>query len=261
PGRRGPEIDGHDLGGGVEDGLLDGLAGHVEGRAAAAADHDFAVRHPGLVDALERRPGGPELSPQTLERLGDALLRRHRVETVEDEEARQQVVLGQAADDQVARRLPGHEGQDPLQAGAVELDEEVDELLGPFQGPGLRGRPQFGQQVLHPGTDVMQILRHRPPPTRGAPPPENPPTAWRRLRRQFSWGGPRGGGAPPSAQISVCIIVGLWSFFNTFPLPRYMCTPQGRQGSKLRTARMMSMPLKLSGSFSSKIGVFWTASS
>src|SRR5262245_21406580 len=30
------------------------------------------------------------------------------------------------------------------------------------------------------------------------------------------------------------------------PSPRYMCTPQGRHGSKLRTARMMSMPLKLS---------------
>ena len=35
-----------------------------------------------------------------------------------------------------------------------------------------------------------------------------------------------------------------------------MCTPHGRHGSKLRTARMMSMPLKLSGPFSSKIGVF-----
>ena len=27
-----------------------------------------------------------------------------------------------------------------------------------------------------------------------------------------------------------------------FPLPVYMCTPHGRQGSNLRTARMMSMP-------------------
>ena len=41
---------------------------------------------------------------------------------------------------------------------------------------------------------------------------------------------------------------------STFPLPRYMCTPHGRQGSKLRTVRMMSMPLNLSGGFSSKIG-------
>src|SRR5215469_340513 len=48
---------------------------------------------------------------------------------------------------------------------------------------------------------------------------------------------------------------------STLPLPRYMWTPQGRQGSKLRTARMMSMPLNLSGPFSSKIGVFCTASS
>jgi hypothetical protein len=40
-----------------------------------------------------------------------------------------------------------------------------------------------------------------------------------------------------------------------------MWTPQGRQGSKLRTARMTSIPLNFSGPFSSKIGVFWTASS
>ena len=48
---------------------------------------------------------------------------------------------------------------------------------------------------------------------------------------------------------------------RTLPPPSYMCTPQGRHGSKLRTARMMSMPLNLSRPFSSKIGVFCTASS
>src|SRR6185436_3267617 len=47
----------------------------------------------------------------------------------------------------------------------------------------------------------------------------------------------------------------------SLPGPRYMCTPQGRQGSKLRTVRMMSIPLKFSGPFSSNSGVFCTASS
>lgn len=47
-----------------------------------------------------------------------------------------------------------------------------------------------------------------------------------------------------------------WRVSRIFPSPRYMCTPQGRHGSKLLTARMISMPLKLSGPFSSKIGVF-----
>src|ERR1700729_3306433 len=47
----------------------------------------------------------------------------------------------------------------------------------------------------------------------------------------------------------------------TFPSPTYICTPQGRQGSKLRTVRMISMPLKFSGPLSSKMGVFCTASS
>ena len=41
----------------------------------------------------------------------------------------------------------------------------------------------------------------------------------------------------------------------------FASTPHGKHGSKLRTARMMSIPLKWSGPFSSKMGVFWTASS
>src|ERR1700734_937651 len=55
--------------------------------------------------------------------------------------------------------------------------------------------------------------------------------------------------------------IGEWCVSSVFPLPRYMWTPQGRHGSKLRTARMVSIPLNLSGPFSSKIGVFCTASS
>src|SRR4029078_5017318 len=59
---------------------------------------------------------------------------------------------------------------------------------------------------------------------------------------------------PPNA-------VGVCRVSIDFPLPRYMWTPHGRHGSKLRTARMMSMPLNLSGGFSSKIGVFLHAAS
>ena len=55
--------------------------------------------------------------------------------------------------------------------------------------------------------------------------------------------------------------VGEWRASSILPLPQYMCTPQGRHGSKLRTVRMMSMPLKSSGPFSSKIGCPITASS
>src|SRR5262249_21509998 len=55
--------------------------------------------------------------------------------------------------------------------------------------------------------------------------------------------------------------IGEWRVSSVLPSPRYMCTPHGRHGSKLRTARIISMPLKLSGPFSSKIGVPCTASS
>ena len=69
-------------------------------------------------------------------------------------------------------------------------------------------------------------------------------------------------GIPRAPAWAQDIPVGVWVTFRTCP-PRwlYMWTPHGRHGSKLRTARMMSTPLKFSGPFSSKIGVFCTASS
>ena len=55
--------------------------------------------------------------------------------------------------------------------------------------------------------------------------------------------------------------IGWWTCLIVLPPPRYMCTPHGRHGSKLLTVRMMSMPLKLSRPFSSKIWSPCTASS
>src|SRR5262249_53492295 len=59
---------------------------------------------------------------------------------------------------------------------------------------------------------------------------------------------------PPNA-------AGEWIRCTMRPLPRLMWTPHGRHGSKLRTVRMMSMPLNLSRGLSSKIGCPCTASS
>src|SRR5262245_38276319 len=36
--------------------------------------------------------------------------------------------------------------------------------------------------------------------------------------------------------------IGEWCVSKTFPLPRYIWTPHGKHGSKLRTALMMSIP-------------------
>src|ERR1039457_6427302 len=69
------------------------------------------------------------------------------------------------------------------------------------------------------------------------------------------------GGRQGKGQVARVTVIGECTLSRTLPLPRYMCTPHGRHGSKLRTARMMSIPLNLSGGFSSKIGVFCTASS
>ena len=54
---------------------------------------------------------------------------------------------------------------------------------------------------------------------------------------------------------------GEWRISSSLDSPSNTWTPQGRQGSKLRRARMMSMPLNFSFPFSSKSGVFMMASS
>ncbi len=127
--------------------------------------------------------------------------------------------------------MVAHDGLEP---GAVEADEAGDEFLGDAGRLRARAGPEFGEQCLDarpglPGVD--------------GPVPVAPPLAV----------GP--------CQIASVMPVGECVVLMTRPPPRYMCTPQGRHGSKLRTARMMSMPLKRSGGFSSKIGVFCTASS
>ena len=98
------------------------------------------------------------------------------------------------------------------------------EFLGRRRGRAEAARRQRAQQFLDPRARAADPRRHR------------------QLDRV-------------TADIGEC------TFWSVLPLPRYMCTPQGRHGSKLRTARMMSMPLNWSGGFSSKIGVFCTASS
>src|SRR5207302_678709 len=118
-------------------------------------------------------------------------------------------------------------GEHPLQAGAVELGDEPEHLFDLLPHPWVGGSPELVDDRFDTVADHPQVHLLRSP-----------------RRTQIS-------GMP----------VGECTFFSTFPLPRYMCTPHGRQGSKLRTVRMMSMPLKFSTLFSSKIGVFITASS
>src|SRR6185503_17228929 len=118
---------------------------------------------------------------------------------------------------------------DPLQAAAVELEQRAEQLVG----GGARSIVVDGLQPGREGLDAFdQVLAAG---RRSAGDLDDPPVH-----------------ASP---------VGVCTTFLTRPPPRYMCTPQGRQGSKLRTARMMSMPLNVSGPFSSKMGVFCTASS
>ena len=115
----------------------------------------------------------------------------------------------------------------PGQPGAVEVGEGPDQLLDLEPQSGVGRGLELLEELLDAVSDGVKIDLIG-----------WPASAW-----------------PANDQSRLGAAVGEWIFFRVLPFPRYMCTPQGRHGSKLRTVRMMSMPLKCSRSFSSKIGV------
>ncbi len=123
-----------------------------------------------------------------------------------------------------------------LEAYAVELDHRADQLLGALARDRVGDLLERRRQPLDP---LDQLLGGGRP----------------RARASLVSGAAVLAVGVQHIPVGVCITL------RTRPPPSYMCTPHGRHGSKLRTARMMSTPLKSSGPFSSKIGVFCTASS
>ncbi len=117
------------------------------------------------------------------------------------------------------------DAEDALQTSSVQLENCADQLLDARLRDRVSDFVERAQEILDP---LDQLFRS--------------------LRLSCHLGSQH-------IPVGVC-----WTFL-TRPLPVYMCTPHGRHGSKERTARMMSIPLKFSGPFSSKIGVFCTASS
>ena len=129
-----------------------------------------------VVESDEGYLGAPQLGPDRGQGFVHPVLDRYGMNPVEGEEASQQIVLRQPPVDEVTGRLPGHEGQGPFQAGAIKLDEETDQRLGPLVNGGIRFRSELGQELFDPETDLVQILSHVAP------------RAWRRIP---------GGGCPP----------------------------------------------------------------
>ncbi len=181
------------------------------------------VGHPGIVDAQIRDATGvrAEIGPHLVQRLFDPGVHVDRVQSVQDQLALDQRILREG---QQQRRVGGHDHLDDTgQPGPVVVDEHADQVLSGGRGPFSALASELSQQRLDALADLLGLTAQQ---------------------------------CSPQIASVCCIIAGLWMVWIVLPGPRYMCTPHGRHGSKLRTARMMSMPLKLSGEFSSKIGVF-----
>jgi hypothetical protein len=158
------------------------------------------------------------------------------VQIVDQQQACHLGILGEAGGDLLAGLPVGGEGaEDLLQARALHLDDRRHELLGHLSGGRVARSVELRLQFLHTSDQVLGGHRADAASLRGS----------RLSRHRYLY----------AIAVGVC-----WTFV-TLPPPVYMCTPHGRQGSNERTARMMSTPLNLSGPFSSKIGVFCTASS
>ena len=144
------------------------------------------------------------------------------VQVVDKQQAGNQIVAGQGVEHLVVESTGlVHDRQNPLQPGAVQVGHQPDQFLGALPRHDPAGRT---------------CLQQRVDPVPGGP----------EIRRRAR--GPWGSRYSATYSVGECIRS------SFLPPPRYMCTPHGRHGSKLRTVRMMSMPLKCSRSFSSKIG-------
>ncbi|TPV99236.1 MAG: hypothetical protein USCAAHI_01305 [Beijerinckiaceae bacterium] len=158
---------------------------------------------------------------------GERALQIIRVQPVQQQDGLHLLVFHQPGQDRSSAFCCGHNSHQLGQSDAMQIKHEGEKLpRGLFRG-GIWMPIKRADQFLEPVQGLLWV-------------PSVP-------------GGhcyPR-----PTPNIGECTVS------IVLPLPTYMCTPQGRHGSKLRTARMMSMPLKFSGPFSSKIGVPVIASS
>jgi len=183
-----------------------------------------------------------EVGPDAIERALHPGVHVERVQVVQEQQALHQRVGQQPVADRLAGRALGREGvHDVAEPVSVEAEQQPHQFLRRGRGAAAGG-PQGGEQFLDPFPGLPYTghpLRLSSAGYRRA--------AWRR--------------DATAGQVARMAVIGECTFSSTLPLPRYMCTPHGRHGSKLRTARMMSIPLNWSGGFSSKIGVFCTASS
>jgi len=168
-----------------------------------------------------------KMGPQTFDGSANPRFQIVGMEPVQKQHRPDVVILDEPRD---RCRTSFRFGQDRHQLGesqSVQVKHEGYKFARRLTCGCLRMRFEYPNQLFEPAQGLIQLL---------------PIAGSHRYARQ----------APNIGECTVSIVV---------PLPRYICTPHGRHGSKLRTARMMSMPLKFSGPFSSKIGVPLTASS
>ena len=168
-----------------------------------------------------------EVGAHLVERLPDPRLDRDRVQVVQEQQVRDELVLRQGVRERPVGVTLGDVVDEPREPLSIEVEQGLHDLHRRLPDDGVGKR----LQALEEGVDLRDPLAclgvvHVDP--------SQPCCA-------------------PNIGLCTCLIVR--------PLPRYMCTPHGRHGSKLRTARMMSMPRNASWPFSSKMGWPVTASS
>ncbi len=228
------------------DRLFDGLLqGHRRRRAAVAASlhsepdhavHDTQERNIALVRVERGR--------HLIESLSNSRFQIEGMEPVQLEQARNQFIASHRVKDLAAGRTRlGEQVEKVRQALAVKVENRLDQFLRIRSSGGVGRLLDRLDQRLHPLDALGEIRIDSRIHVRGLPAVRvkhggREPT----LRRQD-----QDRGTPN---------MGEWRTSSVLPAPRYMCTPQGRHGSKLRTVRMISIPFDLSGPFSSKIGVF-----
>ncbi len=100
-----------------------------------------------------------EERPDALHCLGDPLFERHRVQTVDQQQACDDAVVEQCVAD-VERALPGvsDDAEDALQSSSVQLENRADQLLNTRLRDRIGDFVERAQEILDPLDQLFRSL-------------------------------------------------------------------------------------------------------
>src|SRR5262249_2580661 len=156
------DLDAGDLGGELPDRALDGeLHRERGGRAPVTASLHAQPDHAAVgvrVDDLDVAAVGAEIGTDLHEGLLDAAAQVLRVEPVQHQQARHQLIVGELLQQLLGgRALLAHDGEDALQTAGVQIEHDAQELFDALPCRRARHRAHLFEQALDAAPGLAKV--------------------------------------------------------------------------------------------------------